>query len=276
MPDTTFKGQVVIITGASSGIGAALACLLADQGACLALAARSAEKLDAVARECERRGGKAIAAITDVSGEAQCKRLIEHTVQQYDRIDMLVNNAGFSVAAPFGDLPDLAAFKEVIDTNFMGSVYCTYYALPYLKKSRGRIVAISSLAGKTPLPFNTAYTASKHAMAGFYDSLRVELADSRVTVTVVYPDFVVTGFVANTRTADGRHWGDRLAKRFYTDKMMTADTCARLILKAAARRRRELTTSTRGKLAGWIKAISPRLLDRIARESIRPKRSRPA
>jgi len=275
MADTPFKDHVVIITGASSGIGEALAYLLADQGAWLALAARSADKLDAVAAECERRGAKAIAVPTDVIVEEQCKRLIERALEQYRRIDMLINNAGFSVTAPFADLPDLAGFKEVMDTNLMGSVYCTYYALPHLKQTRGRIVGVSSLSGRLPLPFNSAYSASKHAMAGFFDTLRLELADSGVTVTMAYPDFVVTGFVANSRNAAGRRRGDRAAQRFYTDKMMKADECARLILWAAARRKRDLLTSTRGKLAGLGKVVSPGLMDALMKKAVLPRRRRP-
>lgn len=272
MAERSFKDHAVIITGASSGIGEALAYLLADQGARLALAARSLDKLNAVAAECERRGTKAIALPTDVMDEAQCRRLIESTVGQYGRIDMLVNNAGFSVSALFEDLPDLAGFREVMDTNFMGGIYCTHCALPYLKQSRGRIVGVSSLSGKLPLPFNSAYSASKHAMAGFFDTLRVELADSGVTVTMAYPDFVVTGFVANSRNASGRRRGENAAKRFYTDKMMKADTCARLILEAAAQRKRELVTSTRGKLAGWGKLILPGLMDSLMKKAVTRRR----
>lgn len=265
MTASLFGERVVIITGASSGIGAALAYQLADQGAWVVLAARRADKLNAVAQACQRRGGQALVVPTDVSDEVQCQRLVEDTVGAYRRIDMLINNAGFTVNGPFEDLPDLARFKRVLDVNFRGSVYCTYYALPYLKQTRGRIVAICSLAGKAPVPLNTAYTASKQAMAAFFDTLRIELdvAKAGVSVTVVYPDFVVTQFAANVVTADGQRVGEEAAKAFYTDKMMTAETCARITLDAAARRKRELVTSTRGKLIDWLKLIAPGWLDRL-------------
>ncbi|UCH36617.1 MAG: SDR family oxidoreductase [Armatimonadota bacterium] len=267
MAETPFNDEVCVITGASSGIGEELAYQLADQGARLSLAARSADKLNAVAAECARRGGKAIAVPTDVADEAQCRHLIEQTVEAHGRIDMLVNNAGFSVRAPFETLPDLRGFEDVMAVNFMGSVYCTYHALPHLKASGGRIVAVSSLAGRVPIPLNTAYGASKYAMTGFFETLRVELADDGVTVTIVYPDFVVSGFIAHTRRASGELMGEEAARKFYTDRMMSAQQCATIMLKAAAARRREVTTSLRGRLVGWMKLLAPGRLDRITRRT---------
>jgi short-subunit dehydrogenase len=262
-----FREQVVVITGASSGIGEALAYQLADQGARLALAARSADKLTAVAAECERRSAKALAVPTDVADEEQCRRLIERAVEQFGRIDMLVNNAGISVRGALEDLPDLRGFEGVIAVNFMGSVYCTYHALPHLKATRGRIVAVSSLSGKAPSPMNIAYCSSKHAMAGFFDSLRIELAGAGVSVTVVCPDFVITGLVAHTRRASGEFMGEEAARKFYKPTMMSAEACARIIIDAAAGRKREATTSRRGKLLGWLRLLAPGVLDNIMRKA---------
>jgi len=250
-----------VITGASSGIGEALAYELADEGARLALAARRADNLNAVAAACEQRGTKALVVPTDVSDEGECKQLIDRTVEAYDRIDMLINNAGFTVKAALGELPDLTPFREVMDVNFMGGVYCTYYALPYLKETKGRIVGVSSLGGKVPVPLHGAYAASKHAMAGFFDTLRIELADAGVSVTMICPDLVVTEFAANIRGANGQRAGEEAARAFYTDEMMTADSCARIILRAAARRKRQVITSTRGKLVDWVMTIAPGILD---------------
>ena len=271
MAEAPFKEQVVIITGASSGIGEALAYQLADQGARLALAARSADKLNAVAGECDRRGGKALAVPTDVADEEHCKRLIERTVEEYGRVDMLINNAGLAIRGAFESLPDLVGFKEVMEVNFIGSVHCTYHALPHLKQSRGRIVAVSSLSGKAPSPMSIAYGSSKHAMAGFFDSLRIELAGSGVSVTVVYPDFVVTGLVAHTRRATGEFMGEEAARKFYNATMMSAEACARIIVDAAATRKREATTSRRGKLIGWMRLLAPGLLDTVMRKAFRAK-----
>jgi short-subunit dehydrogenase len=269
MAETPFRDHVVVITGASSGIGAALARELAEQGACVVLAARRVEKLKAVGAECEQRGAKALVVSTDVSDEGQCKQLIERTVEAYDRIDMLVNNAGFTVKAALEELSDLTPFKQVMDVNFMGSVHCTYYALPYLKQARGRIVGVSSLGAKAFVPLHTSYAASKSAMAGFFDTLRIELADAGVSVTMVYPDFVVTDFAANIRTADGQRAGEDAAKHFYTERMMTAETCAGIILDAAARRRREVITSMRGRLLGLMMVIAPGLVGRLASRMLR-------
>jgi short-subunit dehydrogenase len=261
-----FRDQVVIITGASSGIGEALAYHLAQEGAFLALAARSAERLETVAAECRRLGAKVASVPTDVSDEGQCKALVASTLTTYGRIDALVNNAGFGVGARLANLPSLALFVEVLNTNFLGSVYCTYYALPHLKQTRGRIVAVSSLAAKVPLPYYSSYTASKYAVAGFFDVIRMELEDSGVSVTTIYPDFVATRFAANVRDAGGRPRGQDA--RSYSKKTMTAEKCARLIVEAAAARRREVTLSTRGRLVPWIKLLAPGVVDKIAKKIV--------
>ncbi|MGB7629466.1 MAG: SDR family oxidoreductase [Candidatus Deferrimicrobium sp.] len=262
-----FRDQVVIITGASSGIGEALAYHLAQAGAFLALAARNAERLETVAAECRRLGAKAASVPTDVSDEGQCKALVASALTTYGRIDALVNNAGFGVGARFANLPSLALFVDVLNTNFLGSVYCTYYALPHLKQTGGRIVAVSSLAAKVPLPYYSSYTASKYAMAGFFDVIRMELEDSGVSVTTVYPDFVATRFAANVRDAGGRPRGQDA--RSYSRKTMTAQECARLIVEAAAVRRREVTLSTRGRFVPWIKLLAPGVVDKIAKKVVR-------
>jgi len=262
-----FRDQAVIITGASSGIGEALAYHLAQTGAFLALAARNGERLETVAAECRRLGAKAVSVPMDVSDEGQCKALVASALTTYGRIDALVNNAGFGVGARFANLPSLALFVDVLNTNFMGSVCCTYYALPHLKQTRGRIVAVSSVAAKVPLPFYSSYTASKYAMAGFFDVIRMELEDSGVSVTIIYPDFVATRFAANVRDAGGRPRGQDA--RSYSEKTMTAQECARLIVEAAAARRREVTLSTRGRLAPWIKLLAPGVVDKLARKVVR-------
>ena len=120
-----------------------------------------------------------LAVPTDVADEAQCKALVEKTVATFDRLDLLVNNAGLAVIARLEDYSDLGLFQHTMDVNFYGAVYCTYYALPYLIRSRGRIVAVSSLGGKAPLPYNSPYIASKFAMHGFFDTLRIELIAAR-------------------------------------------------------------------------------------------------
>jgi len=254
------RGQVVIITGASAGIGKALALQLARQGAKVAIAARRAERLEEVAAECRALGAEALVVPTDVSDEAQCKALVEKTVAAFGRLDMLINNAGLAVSALFDDFPDLNLFRYAVAVNFYGQVYCTYYALPYLKQTKGRIVAVSSLGGKAAIPYNTPYCASKFALDGFYDSLRMELSQSGVSVTVTYPWWVVTEFHTAQLNKDGVPRGEQRGQDMYSSRMMSADRCAEITLQAAYKRRRELLMGP-GALAVWLKALAPRFLD---------------
>lgn len=265
MGSLAFKDSVVIITGASSGIGKAMALQLAEQGARLALAARSADRLEQVAAECRAKGAEAVSIPTDVTDPEQCRRLVEQASAGFGRIDMLVNNAGTTMWARFDEIGDLSIYEKVMRTNYLGSVYCTYYALPCLKESRGRIVAVSSLSGKAGVPARSGYAASKHAMVGFFDSLRVELAGSGVSVTIAYPDFVATGVQGRGFGPDGKPLG-RVPLQM--DKVMSPETCARIILNAAARRKREEIMSIRGKFGQWLKLIAPGLVDRIATRAI--------
>lgn len=168
-----FRDNVVVITGASDGIGREMALQLAGQGAWLALAARDAQKLEAVAAECRARGGRALAVPTDVGDQAQCRALVDRTLAEFGRVDTLVNNAGVSMWARFDQVTELAPFETMMRVNYLGSVYCTHAALPHLKRTRGRIVGVSSLTGRAGVPTRSGYAASKHAMAGFFDSLRI-------------------------------------------------------------------------------------------------------
>jgi short-subunit dehydrogenase len=262
---TPFHDNVVVLTGASRGIGRELSYQLAAQGAWLALAARETAVLETVAAECRRRGARAVVVPTDVAEAAQCAALMERTVEAFGRIDTLINNAGISMWVRFDELRDLSVVEKIMRVNYLGSVYCTFHALPHLKRSRGRIVGVSSLTGKTGVPTRSAYGASKHAMAGFFDSLRIELAGSGVTVTMAYPDFVATEIRERAFGADGQPLG---ASPVQETKVMTAETCARQILEAAASRRRELVMSGRGKLGQWLKLLAPSLVDRIAAKAI--------
>ena len=152
MKDITFHENVVIITGATFENGHQLALQLAGCGAWLVLAARNVEKLEDVSKQCSQQGGRVIVIPTDVADPTQCHNLIEHTVAEYGQIDTVINNTGIGMASRFDELQDLALFEKVFRVNFFGSVYCTHYALPYLKKTRGRLVGISSLKGKYPQP----------------------------------------------------------------------------------------------------------------------------
>lgn len=261
MTDHDFKDRVAIVTGASSGIGRALALRLAKEGARLALAARDAERLGALAEECRSLGTRAVPVPTDVGDESQCQRMVGQTHAEFGRIDLLVNNAGIGVGAKFEELSDLALFRRVVDVDFYGTVYCTYYALPHLKKAQGRIVNVSSLGGRLAIPYNTSYVAGKHALMGFSDSLRMELADSGVSVTAVCPYWVATEFHERFMNKEGRPTGQR-GRALYTKRTMTADRCAEIVLDAARRRNREVLMFPGG-IGLWMKLIAPSLVDRF-------------
>jgi short-subunit dehydrogenase len=260
MSNRTFSENVIIITGASSGIGQQLALQLAEQGAWLSLAARNVEHLEEVSKQCLQRGGKTIVIPTDVAEKLQCRNLIERTVEKYGKIDTLINNAGFGVASRFDELHDLTIFEKVIQVNFFGSVYCTCYALPYLKKTNGRLVAVSSIRGKLPSATADGYGASKHAVSEFFSSIRNELIDSGVSVTLIFPNWVSTGITSRAIKADGMPKGEI---SFHEKGAMSADTCARIIVKAVAKRKRDVVMTFEGKAGIWLRLIVPRLVDKI-------------
>ncbi len=263
MKPDAFRGQAVIVTGASAGIGKALALQLARQGAKVAIAARRAGRLEQVAVECRALGAEVLAVPTDVSDEAQCKALVEKTVAAFGKLDMLISNAGLAASALLDEFPDLGLFRHTMDVNFYGAVYCTYYSLPHLKQTKGRIVAISSMGGKAAIPYNTPYCSSKYGLHGFYDSLRMELYQHGVGVTVICPWWVVTEFHTAQLNKDGAQRGAARGQDMYTTKMMSADRCAQITLDAAYKRRREVLMGP-GALAVWLKALAPGFLDWLA------------
>ncbi len=263
----SYHRHVSIITGASSGIGEALAYELAGQGAYLALGARRIDQLETVAAKCRTLGGKAIAVACDVSQQADCERLVGQTVAEYGRVDTLVNNAGITMWSRFASLKDPALIDQIMQVNFLGAVYCTYYALPHLKQSRGHIANISSMADKIITPGSTGYVASKHAMESFYESLRAEIADDGVTITMFYLGFIDTGFAGRMLDAEGKASGGISQQLAGTKQMSPADS-ARLIATATLARRRTVYTPVSGLpgwLFPWLKLLAPRWLERIGK-----------
>ncbi len=261
----TFKDQVVLITGASSGIGRELVLQLAKQGALLSTAARDIKRLADLKQECEKLGSNILTIPTDVSKQDQCELLVQKTLEAFQQIDILINNAGLTMYGNFEDVKDLGLFEKLMKVNYLGSVYCTYYALSHLKQSKGRIVGISSLTGKTGVPTRSGYAASKHAMAGFFDSLRVELAGSGVSVTMIYPGFVATGMRERALGIDGNPVGK---SHLNESKVMPVERCAEMILNAVEKRKREVVMTPKGKVGLWLKLIAPELVDRVARKAI--------
>jgi short-subunit dehydrogenase len=252
MSTHAFKDSVVILTWASRGIGEQLAYQLTAQGARLALAARHAEALEAVAASFRERGGQAIVVPTDLTNETQCRRLIEQTVAAYGRIDTLINNAGLSYPRRFADLADLHTLRAEIDLNYLGTVYCTFYALPYLKQSKGRLVGVNSFSGLIGLPGTPGYNASKHAMSGFLNTLRIELRGSGVTVSAAYLGAIRTERLKEVMGDNVKHMPTMEPRR-----------SAELIIRQAARRQRQQVMTLSGKCIMWLNTWSPAFVDRL-------------
>ena len=261
-------GQVVVLTGASEGIGRALALELSNRGLYLVLAARNRQRLEELAEECAARGSVAIAVPTDLLDPAQCRALIDAAVARFGRLDVLINNAGSTMWARFDALDDLSTYEHLMKLNYLGAVHLTAAALPWLKQSKGRLVAIASVAGLTGVPERSGYSASKHAMVGFFDSLRIELAGSGVSVTIIAPGFVRSEIHKRAIGPDGQPLGESPMR---VERIMTAEECARLIVPAIERRQRLLIASFRGRLARWLKLIAPSVVDRMAARAIRER-----
>ena len=265
---SAFAGLTIVLTGASEGIGRAFALALAPQHPKLVLAARNRKRLESLAAECRALGAEAHVVPTDVTDPAACESLIQEAVARCGGIDVLVNNAGGTMWTRLDEVLDLSIFEQLMRLNYLGSAYPTFHALPHLKRSRGRIVAVASMAGLIGVPTRTGYSAAKHAVVGFFDSLRVELMNTGVSVTVVCPDFVVSEIHKRALGADGRPLGEN---PMASSKIMTAEECAALMVRSIERRERLLITSSRGKQARWLKLLSPATVDRRAAAAIREK-----
>ena len=267
MASAAYAGKVLIVTGASSGIGRALCEELAPQRPRLVLAARDAARLEAVAGVCRGRGAETLVVPTDVTREEECARLLARAVERFGALDVLVNNAGAGMIAAFEDVKDLSIFEQLMRVNYLSCVYLTHHALPHLKKSRGQIVVMSSLAGLTGVPTRTAYAASKHAVFGFFESLRIELSGTGVSVTIVAPYFVLSEIHRRAAGADGKPLGTTPMQE---DKIMTAEECAALSVRGMERRQRLVITNWRGgSLSRLMKILAPGLVDRLALKAVR-------
>ncbi len=248
-----FKDKVVIVTGASSGIGLASARLFGSLGAYVVMAARSYDKLCSLAPSVGA-SDHVLPVRCDVSSEEDCKALVEAAVQWFGGIDILVNNAGLSMRAMFKDL-DLQVIHRLMDVNFWGTVNCTKYALPYLLESKGQVVGVVSIAAYSALPARTGYSAS--------DGLGV---------LVFAPGYTSSNVRNAALTADGSAQGETPLDE---DKLMSAETCAQYLAKGLAERKSEVILTPLGKATVWAHRLFPRLTDKltykyIARETDSP------
>ena len=262
--------KVVIVTGASSGIGLATSKAFAAKGDCVVLASRDLHKLQNTVASLGNTYGKEavldghsvprfLAVKTDVVREEDCKNLIETTADTYGRIDVLVNNAGVSMRALFKDL-ELDVIKHLMDVNFWGTVFCSKHALPYLLATKGSVVGVISIAGYKGLPARTGYSASKFAIYGFLDTLRVEHLKEGLHVMIFAPGFTASNIRFRALTADGTPQGETPRNE---EKMMSADTVAHHLVNGVYKRKREVILTPIGKLTVMLNKFFPSLVDRL-------------
>ena len=250
------QNKVVVITGASSGIGKALAEKYASEGWNLVLAARRIERLEELKKQFPQ--VEVLALKTDVTIESDCKNLIDKTLGKFGRIDIFINNAGISMRAVLENL-DLEVIRRVMDVNFWGTVYCTKYALPYLLKSKGSLVGVISVGGYVGLPGRSGYSASKFAMRGFLDSVRIENRRSGLHVLIAAPGFTTSEIRKHALVANGSQQGETPRDE---NKMMSAEECARHIYRAVKRRQRKIIlTFVQGKATVLIAKLWADLVD---------------
>lgn len=260
-----FKDKVIVVTGASSGIGLATAKLMASYGARVVLASRNFERLEEIATALDESRSRVICVKTDVSVEEDCRMLMEKTVERFGGIDILVNNAGLSMRAPFADV-DLKVIRTLMDVNFWGTVYCTKYALPWLLKSKGSVVGVISTAGYAGLPGRTGYVTSKFAVRGFLETLRMEHQNDGLHVLVFAPGYTTSNVRNAALRADGRPQGYSPKDE---NKMMSAEAVAERMAEAIRKGKREMILTLVGFLDVWLYKRFPKLMDRIQLAYIR-------
>ncbi len=249
------KNKVVIITGASSGIGKALAFEFARQGAKLVLASRSGT----IDPELFKLTNEILDVRTDVTKEQDCESLVKKAVDKFGRIDILINNAGISMRALFSEV-SLDVLRQLMDTNFWGTVYCTKFALPYLLESKGSLVGVSSIAGYKGLPGRTGYSASKFAMQGFLEVVRIENMKKGLHVLIACPGFTASNIRNVALSKDGTSQGETPLDE---GKLMPAEAVARHIVTAIDRKQDRLTLTTMGKLTVLLNKFFPKFMDKM-------------
>jgi short-subunit dehydrogenase len=252
-----FKDKVVIVTGASSGIGEATAREFARNGSKVVLAARTESRLSQITREITDAGGEAIFVKTDVSIEEDCRQLIENTVEKYGRINILVNNAGLSMRAAFLDV-NVKVLHRLMDVNFWGTVYCTKFALPFLIEAKGSLIGVSSVAGFHGLPGRTGYSASKFAIHGFLETIRIENLRNGLHVMIIAPGFTTTEIRKHALLSDGAEQGESPRDEH---KLMPPQYVAKWVLKGIRKKKRNKLLTWDGRFTALFQRIIPDVVD---------------
>jgi len=254
------RGRSVVVTGAAGGIGAVLARRFAEEGARVALLDRDEAGARARAAELEAAGADALALGCDVTAEEDCRAALAAVSERFGGVDVLVNNAGITHLGLFRDT-DVEVLRRVMEVNFFGAVNCTKVALPSLLERRGRIVVLSSVAGFAPLASRTGYSASKHALHGFFESLRAEHRRDGLRVTMVCPSFVDTAIADRALGPDGRT-APREA-RTGVRGAVPPEQVAEAIFAATGRGRRLLAVPRPARAYYWMTRLAPSLYERL-------------
>ncbi len=256
--------KTIIITGASSGIGKALALLYASKKWNVVINGRKPEALSQTETELKKLGAEVLAVVGDVAVDTDCKKLIDSTVERFGSIDILINNAGISMRAIFNDT-GIEVIKQVMDINFWGTVYSTKYALPHLLKTNGSVVGISSVAGFKGLPGRTGYSASKFAMQGFLEALRIENRKTGLHILIACPGYTESNIRNVALAANGKPQRETPLNE---SKLMKAETVAEEIFKAIEKRQSVLTLTFQGKLLFFLNKFLPNLTDKLVYNAI--------
>ena len=259
-----FADQVVWITGASSGIGEALAYAFAKEGARLVLSARRVAELERVKNSCNRREGDILVLPLDLNDYENLPEKVDKVMASFGKIDVLINNGGISQRALIKDT-EISVFKRLMDVNYLGTVALTKAVLPiFVQQQKGHFAVITSLMGKFASPLRSGYCGAKHALHGFFDALRLEHEDDQIDVTLVCPGFISTNISMSALQSDG---SAQQSMDQSTAGGMSADRCAEKILSAIAKKKFEVNIGGKETLAIYVKRFFPKLLHKIVKKS---------
>ena len=265
------KNKIVVVTGASSGIGEALALESYRHGANVVMAARNIEKMEGILKKNNLQPSRSLLVKTDVTKPNECKQLIEQTIETFGSIDVLINNAGVSMRANFLDCT-FETLHQLMNINFWGAVHCTKYALPHIIKTQGSVLGVSSIAGVNGLPGRSGYSSSKFALHGLFESLRIENLSNRVNFLLVSPGWTSTDIRNRALIGNGSQQGSSPRNE---KKMSTPQEIAKLILRGVIKRKSFIVHSPTGISMFWLKKFVPRLVDKLIHNSLKKEEGAP-